>query len=116
MIGPDPLEPDVWHARTVVWLVDNEVPAGFIGARPWPAPEGKVFQYTLHGDPHNPTGGQWSPANQGRFGHPYMVWYPDPNRRNVDRQLTSPQLEYGLLRQILGRADERPAVAPRPRR
>ena len=118
VMGPDPLEPDVWHVRTVVWLVDADVPANFVGARPWPSPEGKVFEYTLFGDPNKPTGGEWSASNQGRFGHPYMVWYPDPNRRNVDRQLTSPLLEYGLLRQILGRADDRPAStpAPRPRR
>ena len=116
VMGPDPLDPDVWHVRTVVWLVDNDVPASFIGARPWPSAEGKAFEYTLHGDPKNPTGGEWSAANQGRFGHPYMVWYPDPNRRNVDRQLTSPQLEYGMLRQILGRDETRPVFAPGPRR
>ena len=116
VIGPDHLEPDVWQVRTVVWLVDNEVPASFIGARPWPSPEGKVFEYTLRGDPNKPTGGEWSRASQGRFGHPYMVWYPDPNRRNVDRQLTSPQLEYRLLSQILGRAEDGPVFTPRPRR
>jgi hypothetical protein len=117
VVGPDPLDPEVWHARTVIWLVDNEVPANFTGARPWPTPDGKVFEYTLFGkDPTKPTGGEWSKANQGRFGHPYMVWYPDPTRRNIDRQLASPGLEYALIRQILGRAENLPAFTPRPGR
>jgi len=113
VFGPDPLEPDVWHVRTVVWLVDNEVPANFVGARPWPSAEGKLFEYTLHGDPAQPTGGEWSRANQGRFGRPYMVWYPDPARRNIGRQLASPALDYSLIKQILGRTDDLPVFAPR---
>ncbi|MDP8923293.1 MAG: hypothetical protein M3O34_10520 [Chloroflexota bacterium] len=117
IVGPDPVEADLWHVRTVVWLVDNDVPAGYVGAIPWPSPDGKVFEYTLRGDPNDPRGGEWSAANQGRFGRPYMVWYPDPNRRNIDRHLASPALEYGLLRQILGRADDGPVFTPpRPRR
>jgi hypothetical protein len=113
-IGPDPLEPDLWHVRTVVWLVDTDVPAGFVGARPWPGPDGKVLEYTLIGaDPHNPKGGDWSPTTDGRFGRPFMIWYPDPSHRNIDRQLSSPALEYGLLRRITGGDSTRPLFDPR---
>jgi hypothetical protein len=113
-IGPDPLEADLWHVRTVVWLVDNEVPAGFVGARPWPGPDGKVLEYTLRGtDPHNPTGGDWSPRTSGGFGRPFMVWYPDPAHRNLDRQLSSPGLDYGLLRRITSGAVPKPLFDPR---
>ena len=112
-IGPDPLEADLWHVRTVVWMVDNEVPAGFVGARPWPNANGKVLEYTLLGDPHNPRGGTWSPKTDGQFGRPFMVWYPDPEHRNVGRQLASPDLEYALLRRITGRADLKPLFDPR---
>jgi hypothetical protein len=113
-IGPDPNEADLWHVRTVVWLVDNEVPAGFIGARPWPGPDGKVIEYTLRGpDPYNPTGGEWSPRTGGSFGRPFMVWYPDPNHRNLDRQLTSPALEYALLRRIVSGVTPKPLFDPR---
>jgi hypothetical protein len=113
-IGPDPLEPDLWHVRTVVWMVDNEVPAGYVGARPWPGPDGKALEYTLTGnDPHNPTGGTWSPKTSGSFGRPFMVWYPDPSHRNIDRQLASPGLDYGLLRRITRGTDTRPLFDPR---
>lgn len=113
-IGPDPLEPDRWHVRTVVWLVDNEVPAGFVGARPWPGPDGKVLEYTLTGtDPHNPAGGEWHPRTSGRFGRPFMVWYPDPSNRNIDRPLTSPALEYALIRRITTGVDPKPLFDPR---
>ena len=101
VMGPDPLEPDVWHVRTTVWLADNDVPAGFVGGRPWPSAEGKQFEYTLHGDPQKPNGGEWSPKNSGRFGRPYMVWFPDVGRRNVDRQLASPELKYDLVQRIV---------------
>jgi hypothetical protein len=112
-IGPDPIEPDRWHVETVVWLVDNDVPAGFLGARPWPSPEGKLLEYTLTGDPRNPTGGEWSPRTSGRFGRPYMIWYPDPTHRNVERQLTSPALDYRILLRITRGADVRPMFNPR---
>lgn len=112
VIGPDPVEPDVWLVKTTVWLVDNEVPAGFVGSRPWPGPDGKVLEYSLVGDPYNPTGGTWSPRSDGRFGRPFMIWYPDPNHRNVDRQLASPELEYRLLRQITRGPDPKPLFSP----
>jgi hypothetical protein len=113
-IGPDPLEPNVWHVRMTVWLVDNEVPASFVGSRPWPAPNGKVLEYTLTGpDPHRPTGGSWSPRTAGRFARPFMVWYPDPGSRNIGRQLASPNLEYALLREIIRGPAPKPLFDPR---
>lgn len=113
-IGPDPLEPNVWLVKTTVWLVDNDVPASFIGSRPWPAPNGKVLEYTLTGgDPHNPSGGVWSKKTEGRFARPFMVWYPDPTSRNIGRQLASPNLEYGLLRQITRGPALKPLFDPR---
>ena len=113
-IGPDALEANVWQVKTTVWLVDNEVPAGFIGSRPWPTPAGKVLEYTLRGgDPHNPSGGEWAKSTEGRFARPFMVWYPDPTNRNIGRQLTSPNLEYGLLRQITRGSASKPLFDPR---
>jgi hypothetical protein len=116
VIGPDPAEPDTWHVKTTVWLVDNEVPAGFVGSRPWPSAEGKVFEYTLVGDPHTPTGGSSSPTTNGRIGRPFMVWYPDPGHRNVGRQLSSPALDYTLLRRIVRGGDLKPLFDPRIQR
>jgi hypothetical protein len=115
-IGPDPLEADLWHVKTVVWLVDNEVSAGFIGSRPWPSAAGKTFEYTVRGDPYQPSSGDWSAAASGRFGHPYMVWYPDPGRRNIDRQLTSPDLDYKLVLSVVRGIDPHPLFDPRVRR
>jgi hypothetical protein len=113
-IGPDPLEPDLWHVRTVVWFVDNEVPAGFVGARLWPAPNGKTLEYTLTGnDPHNPQGGEWSSKTNVSFGRPFMIWYPDPGQRNVERQLSSPALDYRLLVRITRGIVPRPLFDPR---
>ena len=116
-IGPDPLEADLWHVKTTVWLVDNEVPAGAVGSRPWPSAAGKTFQYTLRGnDPYNPRDGEWGTANTGRFGHPYMVWYPDPARRNIDRQLTSPDLDYKIVLQVVRGLDVKPLFDPHVRK
>ena len=102
VVGPDPVQANLWHAQTTVWLVDNNVPAGFVGGQPWPSAEGKLFEYTLVGDPFSPEGGEWKPNNAGRFGRPNMLWYPNPERRNVDRQLASPNLDDTLVRQIVG--------------
>ncbi|MCC7366962.1 MAG: hypothetical protein IT306_00980 [Chloroflexi bacterium] len=115
-IGPDPQEANLWRVRTTVWLVDNNVPAGFVGSSPWPAAAGKVLEYTLTGpDPHRPTGGAWSPRTDGRFARPFMVWYPDPGSRNLGRQLASPNLDYGLIRQITRGPAPKPLFDPRPR-
>lgn len=118
VVGPDKLRPATWIVQTTVWLVDNDVPANFVGGRPWPSPEGKSFEYTLTGDLSAPDGGEWSPATNGRFGRPFMVWYPDPKRRNLDRQLASPALDYAVIAEILGRDgsvfEAPPAPAPPP--
>jgi hypothetical protein len=114
VMGPDALKLDTWQVRTTVWLVDNEVPANFVGARPWPGPDGKTFEYTLTGKFEAPDGGEWSPAHNVGFGRPFMVWYPDPTRRNLDRQLASPGLEYGAIREILGRPAAAETASPTP--
>jgi hypothetical protein len=41
-----------------------------------------------------------------------MVWYPDPGHRNVERQLSSPALDYRLLRRITGGLDAKPLFSP----
>jgi Transglutaminase elicitor len=111
-IGPDSLEADTWHVKTTVWLVDNDVPAGMVGARPWPGPDGKVLEYTIRGDPYDPKEGDWAPSTNGRFGRPYMIWYPDPATRNLDRQLTSPELEYKHLVRIVRGSERAPLFSP----
>ncbi|MCC6175398.1 MAG: hypothetical protein IT305_08870 [Chloroflexi bacterium] len=114
VVGPDPLEADLWHVRTVVWLVDNNVPPGFVGARPWPGADGKVFEYTVRGDPWSPSaGGDWSTANQTGFGRPFMVWYPDSTRRNLDRPLASPALDYRTILEITRGGVPTPVFSPR---
>jgi len=45
-----------------------------------------------------------------------MVWYPDPVNRNIDRQLTSPELEYRTLIQIVRGTDQKPLFNPVIRR
>lgn len=101
--SPDPLEPDVTHVRATVWLADNDVPANFVGLRPWKG-DGQTYEYRLLGPPHAPTGGVWEGASAaGRFARPWTIWYPDPETRNLDRVLASPDLEYGTIRQILRR-------------
>jgi hypothetical protein len=112
-IGPDPDEADLWHAKTTVWLVDNNVSAGYVGTMPWPGQNGMTMEYTLRGDPYNPTGGEWGARSQGRFSRPFMVWYPDPDHRNMDRTLTSPKLEYSLLRLVTRGSDRKPLFDPR---
>jgi hypothetical protein len=113
VIGPDPEQADLWHVKTTVWLVDNNVTASYVGSQPWPGPDGKIFEYTLTGnDPYNPKGGTWSSRSESRFGRPFMIWYPDPAHRNIDRTLTSPSLEYALVRQITRGADSKPLFNP----
>lgn len=101
IMGPDALRPNVWRVRTVVWLMDNNVPVNFVGGQAWPSDEGKVFEYALFGEPGSFDGGEWGPEADARFGRPFMLWYPDPTRRNVGRQLASPELDYDNIERIL---------------
>ncbi|MFN8522342.1 MAG: hypothetical protein U0821_04470 [Chloroflexota bacterium] len=112
VFGPHESEPGVWRVRTTLWLVDNDVPTTFTGAKPWPSAEGKTFEYTVSGDPRRPSGGEWGPRSKERFGTPTMLWYPDPARRNVDRQLSSPALDYGLISRITRGETGAPAFLP----
>jgi hypothetical protein len=75
-----------------------------------------VLDYTIRGDPYDPKAGEWAASTNGRFGRPYMVWYPDPVHRNIDRQLTSPELDYKLLVQIVRGVDRAPLFNPAVRR
>ncbi len=100
--GPDPIDPLVVHVRTTVWMADFNVPADFVGSRPWPGPGGKVFQYTLTGDPAAPSHGDWEGVSlEGAFARPWQLWYPEPRVRNLDRPLTSPALDYALIQRLL---------------
>jgi hypothetical protein len=105
VMGPDPGDPNVTHVRANVWLADNDVPADFVGLRPWRG-DGRTYEYVLYGPREAPTGGDWEGDNVGGgFGHPYYIWYPDPDHRNLDRQLCSPDLDYKVIKRILkGRA------------
>lgn len=99
----DPRQAAIWQVRTTVWMADMEVPPDFIGTRPFPSPSGKVFEYTLVGDPRSPESGEWSGRSAGRtpgFSRPGLVWYPEPSVRNLDRELASPDLELAVIREI----------------
>lgn len=100
--GPDPLVPDVWHVTSTVWMADMDVPVNFVGTKPYPGPQGQTFEYTLQGDPRNPTDGSWTGGSgRGRFAHPGRIWYPEPTLRNTDRELTSPNLDLQTVENIL---------------
>jgi hypothetical protein len=113
VIGPDPAEVDLWHVRTRLWFADNNVASGFVGLNHWPSDEGKLFEYTVVGDPARGVGGDWGPNNQSGFGRPYMAWFPDASRRNVDRQLASPMLEYSILSAITRGGPDKAVFGPR---
>ena len=87
-------------------MADMDVPVNFVGTRPYPGPDGKTFEYTLEGDPRDPSGGVWTGASRaGRFAHPGRIWYPEPAIRNLDRELTSPNLDKDVLTALLAGAD-----------
>lgn len=114
--APDPVEPDTWHVKTTVWMADMDVPANFVGLKPYPGPAGKTFEYTLIGDPRGPSDGAWTGASQrGRFAHPARIWYPEPLVRNDERELVSPGLDRQTLANILAGSDGSDA-ASRPAR
>jgi len=104
--APDPIESDVWRVRTTVWMADMDVPANFVGTRPFPGQAGKMFEYTLVGDPRAPSDGAWTGVSRsGRFAHPGRIWYPEPLVRNGDRELVSPGLDYQTVSNILAGSD-----------
>jgi hypothetical protein len=107
VMGPDPLVPGRWHVRATVWFAAGDVAPGFVGTKPWPGPEGKLFEYFVTGDPRNPIDGAWEGNSvSGFYGHPRYIWYPDPSFRNEPRVLTSPGLTMHFLKFILGRENE----------
>jgi hypothetical protein len=104
VMGPDAVEPDVTHVKVTVWLSDNNVAADFVGVRPWRG-EGQTYEYRLLGPRDAPHGGTWEGASlDGRFARPGFIWYPDPEHRNLDRALASPNLNYTTIERILGRS------------
>jgi hypothetical protein len=110
--APDPVEADTWRVKTTVWMADMDVPANFVGVKPYPSAAGKTFEYTLTGDPRNPTDGAWTGASRGgRFSHPGRIWYPDAVARNEDRELVSPGLDRQTVINILAGSDGSDAVA-----
>jgi hypothetical protein len=105
--GPDPVVPDRWHVTARIWMADMDVAPDFVGMKPYPASEGKLFTYTLDGDPLDPDGGSWEgPSASGRFAHPGRIWYPDQDHRNLDQEWTSPALDYDTIEKILGRDEQ----------
>jgi len=117
--APDPVEPDVWHVKTTVWIADMDVPVNFVGVKDYPSPAGKTFEYALIGDPRAPSDGSWTGAStSGRFSHPGRIWYPDPSARNDERALVSPGLDRQTLANILAGSDgsdvASPPAGPRP--
>ena len=104
--APDPVEADTWRVKTTVWMADMDVPANFVGVKPYPSAAGKIFEYTLTGDPRDPTDGAWTGASRsGRFSHPGRIWYPDAVARNADRELVSPGLDRQTVLNILAGSD-----------
>jgi hypothetical protein len=103
VMGPDLANPEVTHVKATVWLADNDVPADFVGLRPWKG-EGQTYEYRLIGPREAPFAGEWEgPSASGRFAHPSFIWYPDPTTRNMARALSSPNLSYETIERILGR-------------
>jgi hypothetical protein len=102
----DPVDEEVWDVKTTVWMADMDVSPNFVGTQPYPGPAGKTFEYTLQGDPHDPTSGAWTGASRaGRFAHPGRIWYPSADVRNGDRDLVSPGLDRQTVANILAGSD-----------
>ncbi len=96
-----------WRASTTVWMADMDVPANFVGTKPYPGAAGKVFTYMLQGDPRDPSDGAWIGASKtGRFAHPGRIWYPESIlRNNEDRDLVSPGLDRKTIANIIAGSD-----------
>jgi len=103
---PDAVAVDTWHVKTTVWMAEMDVPPNFVGTKPFPGPNGKVFEYTLQGDPRDPTDGAWTGASKsGRFAHPGRILYPAAQVRNEERELVSPGLDRQTIANILAGSD-----------
>jgi transglutaminase elicitor len=64
--SPDSDEPDTWHVKTIVWMADMDVAPNFVGTSPFPGLSGQIFEYTLWGDPREPSDGSGSRPAPGR--------------------------------------------------
>ena len=98
----DEKDPARTHVRATLWLVDYEVPPEFVGVKHWPSDEGKQYEYFIVGDRANPSAGDWEgiSATGAAFARPWQIWYPDPTSRDDTRPLTSPDLDYTVLKSI----------------
>jgi hypothetical protein len=114
--APDPRREGVTHVKATVWMADMMVPAESVGTKNYPSDDGKLFEYVLYGNRDNPDGAAWEGQSLGgAFSRPWQIWYPEPQYRNLQRELASPGLDYRLLREILGRPlTEEPTEQPAP--
>jgi hypothetical protein len=101
--GPDPVDPARTHVRTTLWFADYNVDPNIVGIKHWPNDGGRTYEYFLVGDRTNPSGGAWEgvSATGAKFSRPWRIWYPDPRSRNDSRPLTSPELDYAVVRGIV---------------
>jgi hypothetical protein len=101
----DPADPaNKTHVRTTIWAADYHVDPNFVGLKNWPDEQLKTYSYFIYGDRANPTGGDWEGDSvAGKFSHPENLWYPDlrPDERNMFGALTSPNLDYAVIKKIL---------------
>ena len=102
---PDPVAPTKkTHVKMTIWAADYHVDPNFVGLKNWPDDQLKTYSYFIYGDRANPTGGEWEGNSvAGPLAHPENLWYPDlnPATRNLFGQLTSPNLDYGIVRKIM---------------
>ena len=111
----DPNQADLWHVTTTVWMADMDVPPAFVGTKPYPNAAGKKFEYTLQGDPRDPSDGAWTGISKaGRFAHPGRIWFPQATVRTEERQLVSPGLDRQTIANIIAGSDGSDVTAPPP--
>jgi len=101
---PDPIDPNKTHVKMTLWAADYHVAPDFVGLKVWPDEKAKTYSYFIYGDRNNPSGGDWEGDSvAGTYAHPENLWYPDldPKDRNLFGSLTSPNLSYDVIQQIL---------------
>ncbi|MCC7104827.1 MAG: hypothetical protein IT307_06765 [Chloroflexi bacterium] len=103
-MGPDAVQPGVTLVSVTLYLADNNVPADFVGVQPWHG-EPIRLEYRITGPRDHPVGGAWTGASAPAdgFARPAEIWFPDVEHRNYYRQLTSPNLDYSVIKRIVGR-------------